>query len=386
MERLIRKLWSHQGVLAELALWPLSVLATGYKGAMTARAAAYRKGYLERERVDVPVISIGNLAVGGTGKTPMTVHLADVALGQGKKIGILSRGYGGKNEGRGPLLVSDGKQVLADAITAGDEAVMMAQTLPYVPVAVCSDRAKGARLLIEKCGVELIVLDDGFQHLQLVRDADLVLLDADRPFGNGRMLPRGPLRERPAALSRADVVMVRTQDGLLPEKLRRRLAHLTAAKFLTARVRISGVTDGAGNAVQQKAGERVLAVCGIARPERFRATLAELGVEVAELIARPDHATYRLADAKRYAKKAEVLGATAVLTTAKDAVKLAPLWAQSPPLRVVQVALEVDDPVAPDGERDWLERLIALAQERFDARTASTSAAPDETEDGASSP
>ena len=117
-----------------------------------------------------------------------------------------------------------------------------------------------------------------------------------------------------------------------------------------------------------------------------RATLAELGVEVAELIARPDHASYRLADAKRYAKKAEALGATAVLTTAKDAVKLAPLWAQSPPLRVVQVALEVTDPTAPDGERDWLERLIALAQERFDARAANGSDASSESGDGTHGP
>lgn len=386
MESLVRNLWSRDGLGAELALWPLSVLAHVYKGAVTLRATAYRKGYLERERVDVPVISIGNLTVGGTGKTPMAVHLAGVALAQKKRVGLLSRGYGGTNEGRGPLLVSDGATILTDAASAGDEAVMMAEAVPRVPVAVCSNRARGARLLIERCGVELIILDDGFQHLQLERDADLVLLDADQPFGNGRMLPRGPLRERPGVLSRADVVVVRTPDGELPEKLRRRLAHLTAAKLLTARNRIDRVTDGTGQTVKQRSGETVLAVCGIARPERFRATLAELAVEPARLITRPDHARYRAADVAKLVQTANALGATAVMTTAKDAVKLAPLWPESPPLRVVRLAMEVADPTAPDGERDWMARLITLAEKRFAARSGTPSVGEGGEKDGAPVP
>lgn len=366
-ERLARAVWSRQGGVAELVLWPLSLAEALYGGVVRARAEAYRRGRRRRRTLPVPVISVGNLAVGGTGKTPMVIHLAAALMTFGRRPGVLSRGYRGRAEGGPPLLVADGTSLLSDPETAGDEPYLIASRLPGVPVAVCADRAEGGRLLLERARPDVVLLDDGFQHLALARDAEVVLLDGDAPFGNGRLLPRGPLREPPEALKRADVVAVRAEDGL-SASLERRLAALTDARLVALRTEVEGITDLAGKPAELAPGTAVFALCGIARPERFRTTVSSLGLAVAGFLDTGDHAAYgpeRIGDCVARARAA---GAQAVVTTAKDAVKLAGKWPDDLPLRVVQVGLATVPSGGGEDGPSWEERLLALAEARFARR------------------
>jgi len=356
----LRRAWGLETPLAELLLWPLSLLSVLFGAAAALRGAAYARGLLTRESLPVPVISVGNLAVGGTGKTPAVIALARALGASGKRVGILTRGYKGTVTS-GALLVSDGREVLADAATAGDEAVLLARTLPGVPVAVGPRRARAGRLLLDGPGADVLLLDDGFQHRALVRDADVVLVDGNAPFGNGRLLPRGPLRESPCALARADAVLVRAAAGEAPplEAVR----CYTAAHVGAAHTRVTGIVDADFRPVPALTDVPVLAAAGIARPERFRVTLEETGARVVDFVPYPDHMAYTAADARTLCDRAGAAGAEAVAVTAKDAVKLGALWpADGPPLRVVEVALAFDDV-------KLVEEVAAVADARFAARS-----------------
>jgi len=360
-ESALRRAWGLENPLAGLLLWPLSLLSGFFGAAVALRGAAYARGLLPRESLPVPVISVGNLAVGGTGKTPAVIALARALAGPGRRVGVLARGYKGTVR-EGALLVSDGSRLLADPATAGDEPVLIARTLPGVPVAVGPRRAQAGRLLLERAGADLLLLDDGFQHRRLVRDADVVLVDGNAPFGNGHLLPRGPLRESPCALARADAVLVRAA-GAEPPPLEAVHCY-TSAHVGAAHTRVTGILDADFRAAAPLAGVPVLAAAGIARPERFRATLGETGARVVDFVAYPDHMAYTAADANALGERARSAGAEAVAVTAKDAVKLGALWpADAPPLRVVDVALSFDDP-------RLVDELAALAEARFVARAA----------------
>ena len=190
----------------------LTPLAWGYQAISNGFLLTERWGLRKRFRPlnvhgqPVPVIVIGNLSSGGTGKTPMAALVVGLLQAQGKRAVLLSRGHGGSNEaGRVPRIVSDGNQVLLTPGEAGDEPVLLANYLPGVPLVVCRDRRQSAQLAIERFAPDVLVLDDGFQHWRLYRDLDIVLLDAQNPFDNGFVLPRGKLREPPSHLSRAGV-------------------------------------------------------------------------------------------------------------------------------------------------------------------------------------
>lgn len=358
VEAALRRAWGFENPLAEVLLWPLSLLSGLFGAAVALRGAAYTRGLLRREALPVPVISVGNLAVGGTGKTPAVIALAR-ALGGSKRVGVLTRGYKGTVR-EGALLVSDGQRILADPATAGDEAVLLARALPGVPVAVGPSRAKAGRLLLDGPGADLLLLDDGFQHRALVRDADVVLVDGSAPFGNGHLLPRGPLRESPCALARADAVLVRAPAGEHPplEAVR----GYTAAHVGAVHTRVTGIADAEFRPAPALTDVPVVGAAGIARPERFRVTLAETGARVVDFVPYPDHAPYTAAHAADLCGRARAAGAVAVAVTAKDAVKLGPLWpADGPPLRVVEVDLAFDDP-------GLVDEIAAVAEARFAAR------------------
>jgi tetraacyldisaccharide 4'-kinase len=364
VEAALQRAWRRTGLAAEAWLWPLSLAAGLYRLALAARGLAYRTGMRKAAHLPVPVISVGNLAVGGTGKTPLVIALAEALAARDRRVGVLTRGYKGGHEGKGALLVSDGDALHADPATAGDEAVFLARRLKGVPVAVGTRRAEAGRLLLDACDLDLLLLDDGFQHWALARDADVVLVDGISPVGNRRLLPRGPLRERPSALARADLVVARFPDQASPPDL----SAWTWAPVRAARTRVTGILDPAGEAAPDAGtsliGLPVLAVAGIARPERFRDTVAGLGARVAAFAPYPDHAAYGSADAARLAARAREAGAEAVVTTQKDAVKLAPLWpADAVPLRVVAIHLELDDPSGA-----WVDDLLNTALARFAAR------------------
>jgi tetraacyldisaccharide 4'-kinase len=357
----LRRAWDLETPLAELLLWPLSLLSGLFGAAVALRGAAYTRGLLGCEALPVPVISVGNLAVGGTGKTPAVIALARALGGPERRIGVLTRGYKGTVR-EGALLVSDGERVLADTTTAGDEAVLLARSLPGVPVAVGPRRAKAGGLLLGGPGADLLLLDDGFQHRALVRDADVVLVDGNAPFGNGRLLPRGPLRESPCALARADAVLVRAPEGEHPplEAVR----GYTAAHVGAVHTRVTGIADADFRPAAPLADAPVVGAAGIARPERFRATLAETGARIVDFVPYPDHAAFTAAHAADLCARARAAGAEAVAVTAKDAVKLGPLWpADAPPLRVVEVELGFDDP-------GLVAEIGAVAEARFSARSS----------------
>lgn len=303
----------------------LAAAAALYRAGARLYHGLHDRGRLPRQRLPVPVLSVGNLAAGGLGKTPVTRALAEAAQRAGLRPAVLTRGYGGSGRS-GVLRAGAWSEGPASAAACGDEPLWLSRVLPEVPVVVGRDRARGARALLaggdEK--VDLFLLDDGFQHRGLFRDCDLVLLDAERPVANGRLLPAGPLREPPSALRRADHLLL-TGDGDGPGA--EALAELAAAapgvpwsycRRRPGAARPLGRTEGDPVALR---GRRVHAVTGIARPRRFLATLAEAGVTVAGTSAYRDHHCFTDAELRAAEERARAADAVPV-TTAKDAMRL----------------------------------------------------------------
>ena len=327
------------------ALAPLGAL---YGGVAAARAAAYRRGWLPRARLAGPVISVGNLSVGGSGKTPVVVLVAGLLRDAGHPVSVLSRGYRGSFRGD-CLVVGDGQGVRAGPEEAGDEPVMLARALPGVVVAVGRRRDRAGRAVEARFGARVHVLDDGFQHLPLHRDLDLVCASAgdlvDRP------LPAGRLRESPSALARADLILL---DGD-----RAALAHLSEAhpnRVLRLRRRVLGFYGLDG--IERPAPARPFLLSGIARPERFHGDVTSRVGHVSGTAAFPDHHAYSAADVAGAESRARAAGADAIVTTAKDAVRLPP---SSLPLLVLRIAAEVDD------EPLLRARILRIAERRAGA-------------------
>jgi tetraacyldisaccharide 4'-kinase len=308
-----RGLWSP-------ALAPVSAL---YGAALEARARLYGSGRLASSRAACPVVSVGNLTFGGTGKTPFVEFLARRFRFEGKRPAILSRGY--RRRSSGVVVVSRGDGPVVGPDEGGDEPVAMARKLRGVPVVVAERRAEGARAAIE-LGADLLLLDDGYQHLALARDVNLLLLDSADPFGGGRLPPAGRLREPLSAIARADaVVFTRVNRGDPAPEARETVARWNpAAPVFTARLRPAGLWDESGSpvALSLLANRRFVAVCGVANPAGFAASLAELELRAEELFAFPDHHRYGRRDLERIRRAADRTGSAWILTTEKDAVKL----------------------------------------------------------------
>jgi tetraacyldisaccharide 4'-kinase len=339
------------GLLGQPRPW-LAPLGALFGGAAALRADLYRRGLLARERLSAPVISIGNLAVGGRGKTPLVERTAAILHEAGRAVAVLSRGYGGSFRAEA-LVVSNGERVLVGADVAGDEPVMLARALPGVMVAVGRDRVRLGRFVEERLGPRVHVLDDGFQHLRLERDLDIVCVDAEDL--RARPLPAGILRERLSALDRADLVAVSGEDEASAAAAERALvARIGADRVIRVRRQPAGFVDVTGDAAVPP--ERAFLLSGIARSERFARDVAAEGVAVVGHAAFPDHHRFRpeeLAEAQRQALAAR---ADAIVTTAKDAVRL-PL-SPSVPVLVFRVRCALDD------EARFRERLLAAASPR----------------------
>jgi len=301
-----------------------------YDVGLEAYLAGETLGLRRREYLPIPVISIGNLTVGGTGKTPMTQWLCRRLQTEGKCVAVLSRGHGG--EGQSVRLVSDSQGlVLLTASEAGDEPLLLAMTLPGVPVLVGKDRCQSGREAMRRFALDALVLDDGFQFWQLARSLDLVLLDAKRPFDNGFPLPRGLLREPMRHLSRAGIV-VATRAGSLSEAERESLAARVGglapdAPLYFADHRAAGFVPADDLTapllpLDVLAGQPIFAVSAIAQPEAFRRTLEqEARAQVLCLQAWDDHHKFTPVQVQEVMQSAVTLGAEAVLMTEKDAVK-----------------------------------------------------------------
>ncbi|MEP6801005.1 MAG: tetraacyldisaccharide 4'-kinase [Acidobacteriota bacterium] len=330
---------------------PLSAL---YDRILEARAERYATGRSRSSRLSRPVISVGNLTVGGTGKTPFVLHLAERFLLQGRRPAILSRGYGRRS--RDVVVVSKGDGPLVGPEEGGDEPVLLAERLRGAIVVVAPRRADAARSA-EAFAPDVFLLDDGFQHLSVRRDLDLLLLDASDPFGAGRYPPFGRLREPLSALRRADgYVFTRSSAGHpTPDEVSTVVRANPAAPVFTARIFPEGLTAPSGASAARP--ERALAVCGIATPASFLGSLAAIGIDPAEWLVFPDHRRYSERDVRRIVAAAKRSESAAVVTTEKDAVKLAgrlPL-----PLLTLRLKVEVHE----KGFYPWIEeRLFGSAE------------------------
>lgn len=304
-----------------MCLFFLSII---YKGVLTVRAMCFRAGIFSIRKLDRPVVSIGNMTVGGTGKTPAALLLAALFKAKGYRPAILSRGYGGKSS-ESVHVVSDGWSILSAPESAGDEPFMMAAAAPGIPVVTGADRYASGRHAVERLGADLLILDDAFQHRQLARDVDIVLLNADAPLGNGFVIPRGPLRESPRALKRADcIVLTGTEPETVPvDGLRRIRTGFPGIPVLTAAYRARDLSKNDETVpVESMINKKILAFCGLGNPESFRRSLEKHGAEIVAFVTFPDHFRYTESDVRKIRARAEAANAQMLITTEKDAVKL----------------------------------------------------------------
>ena len=312
------------------------------------RGSGYALGILPRRRLPVPVISVGNITLGGSGKTPLVEKIARALSAEQKRVAILTRGYKGLREGE-TLLVSDGVRLLAGAKEAGDEAFMLATSLPSVAVVVGKDRFRSGMLAIRDLNAQALILDDGFQHLALQRDFDVVLIDAEEPFGHDHLFPRGLLRELPTALSRAHVIILiqgieQTEPKGIQELVRR---YNQRAPIFTGERRplfLVAVPEGTRRELEEIRGKKCVAVSGIARPSSFLTLLLSLGAEVIRSFSFPDHHPYTHEELREIVREAQGGGAHFILTTEKDAVRVSPDLFPSPvPLLYLRIEMGLSD-------------------------------------------
>lgn len=325
--------------------------SAGYRGLLGARDWLHARGVLKSRGAGVPVVSVGNLTVGGTGKTPAVLLAVQTLLDLGHCPVVVSRGYGRRT--RGVRVVADAASIRLDAEDAGDEPFLLARRLRGVPVIVSSNRHDAARLAVSRFGATTIVLDDGFQHLTLRKDLEIVMARATRPWGNGRLLPAGPLREPLDRLARAHLVVAtgaaKVEDA--PEVVAAVRAHAPRVPVLTAAYAATECWEAArmqAVKLEDLGGRRLLAFAGIGAPPAFAETLAGLGAVVQELVTFADHHWYSPGDLAALAARATQRGADGLVTTEKDWVRLRRI--APPPVRlyVVSVRLELTS-----GEAEW---------------------------------
>jgi tetraacyldisaccharide 4'-kinase len=302
--------------------------SVGYGAAVGVRNLAYDRRWLSIHAVETPVISVGNLTAGGTGKTPFVALLAERLQQLGRRPGIVSRGYRSLDK------------------HTNDERLVLEQLAPGVPQVLNRDRVAGAWTAFRDHGCDVVVLDDGFQHRRLHRDLDIVLIDATRPWGFGRLLPRGLLREPMSSLRRADLVVVTRCDQVSAGELSdirhelkrwRGVEGCVEMRFSPRRLRNAQCET---RPLAELTGRTCLPFCGIGNPDAFRRTLGALGVDAAPVVF-PDHHPYTRDDVEHLSKQADAVRATLLVTTLKDLVKIPRVEVDGKPLWAIDIAAEI---------------------------------------------
>jgi tetraacyldisaccharide 4'-kinase len=342
-------------VPSNIFLTPFSV---AFGAVARTRLMLYRTGALRTQTIDAPVISVGNITTGGTGKTPLVAWLARRAAQAGERVCILTRGYGRANPSQ-QVLVSDGTGPLAGAREAGDEPRLLAEMLKGVSAVISNaDRVAAARWALENLGSSTFILDDGFQHLAIARDLNLVVIDATAPWGGGRLLPRGRLREPLDGLRRADAIIL-TRSNLVSDLCSVRVEAerlskgrpVLVSQTRTVRVRQlaydssdqeTALNDAGGKAFTESLPQPVAAFCALGNPQTFFAHLRGDGHTLAHTQSFRDHHVYTQGDVDGLTLEAREHGAHALLTTAKDAVKLRGLGFELP-CYVIEIEVSFDD-------------------------------------------
>jgi tetraacyldisaccharide 4'-kinase len=346
---------------------PLERFLTGlsrcYGGILKIRNRFYQNNPARSKQLPCMVISVGNITVGGTGKTPMAVYLATMLKNEGYRVAVVSRGYGGKSSGTGGI-VSDGEKILLGADMAGDEPFMMAKQLRDIPIVVFSNRYQAGLLAIEKFSPDIILLDDGFQHRKLKRDLNILLLDANHPFGNGHLLPRGTLREPIAMIRRADImILTRAGNSVEPgnsflEQLSKNGLEAFASHtplFLSSHrpylhsIIFSGDDKAEGNPASSPEDPSILnnksvfAFSGIAKNNDFRKSAASLGCRISGYLEFSDHHEYSEKDFSEIMQAAMGNNAEMVITTEKDFSRIAGCFQWPLPLAVIGVSISIHE-------------------------------------------
>lgn len=323
-----------RGVFTPLMIAVMYVGSLIYRGLVDLRLLGYELGFSGKERLNCFVISLGNITVGGTGKTPTAQRLAKEIRDMGYRVVILNRGYRAKFRGEVGI-VSDGKTLKMNAPEAGDEAFMLAKHLPNVPVLIGARRAVTGQYAIENFGAEVVILDDGFQHWQVIRDFDILLIDAVSVFGNGYLLPRGILRESISHISRADVCLMTKVDQAREgscDLIRETVARYNSSAQIVESIHqprcliplADWAVDLAGEGVPVKiiSGRKVMAVSAIGNPASFERTLKDLGAEIISSLRYPDHHDYTIMEMEEILRRADSFAAEMIIVTEKDAVKI----------------------------------------------------------------
>ncbi len=324
--------WRHicqgkEGLTSTLARGLLWTLSNGYRSAISLRNIGYNQGFLPSNRPEnCLIISVGNLVAGGTGKTPIVIKLAE-ELSLHAKVAILSRGYKSKAEHAESTLIHPGDY-------GGDEPTMIANRLPNVLVFVGKNRRQSAQMATE-AGAEIILLDDGLQHRQLARDLEIIVIDGTDPFGCGYYLPRGFLRDSPRTLKRADLVIVNQ-----PTRSVDWLRAFTSAPVVGVEMKPNGCHGLNGGAFSLE-GKNVGLFCGIAKPEKFRQTMLNLGATVVTEHFFPDHARLSADAIRTFADYSRAQGAELLVCTEKDHIKLHPTLSTSLPIAWLQIDAEI---------------------------------------------
>jgi tetraacyldisaccharide 4'-kinase len=329
--------------IVKYLLYPVSFL---YGYVMFVRNVLFDISLFRQSGIGVPVISIGNITAGGTGKTPMTVYLAERLQQSGLSVGILSRGY--KRGTKGYLLVSDGSGPMVDHRDGGDEPVLLAERVRGTCVAVDENRIRGGRRLVKEQSIGILLLDDGFQHRWIRRDLDIVLVDAERRDDLRSLLPVGRLREGLPSLRRADLIIVtKAGDEVRFRSLEKLIQRYTARPILRAALVPVAWVDVADNRcvnLDELPGPSAYLFTGIAHPGDVRSTVESIGITVVGLDPFPDHYRYTEADLQSVIGHAESKGAGCIVTTEKDSMRIGEhirLFAGRIPLYALRVRFEM---------------------------------------------
>ena len=350
--------------MMRIALRGLSWL---YRLGVKLRLRLYRKGWKPQTNLGTMVVSIGNLTVGGTGKTPVVERFARELSAKGRKVVILSRGYKSKdleepqkwtNPDTGevitspPKIVSDGREVLLTAKYAGDEPYMLARNLPGVGVVVDRDRVRGGRFAVRELGADVLLLDDGLQYLNLAHSLDVVLVDQNAPFGNNYILPRGTLREPPRNLRRADYIFLTKCDGesndALVKKIRKYNKEAEIMQCTHGPKHLKGVFHDEVLPLEALEGKYIGAISGIAQPKSFDRLLKKLGGKVLFHTTFADHHAFTAKEIEPFMYRCVNRGVDMIVTTEKDAVRFPMPTEMDVPIYFLRIEVRILD-----GEEIW---------------------------------
>jgi tetraacyldisaccharide 4'-kinase len=334
-----------------------------YELAVRLRVAAYETEYRKPKRLDAVVISVGNITLGGTGKTPMVARIASYIKSEDHSVAILTRGYGRKSSGMRALnagrasLSGGANNKAGDAAEAnsyrefGDEPLMLARALPDVPVVINKDRSEGGQWAINELGAEVLVLDDAYQHLALARDLNILVIDATDPFGGFEMVPFGRLREPLYGIKRADAVIITRADRPFDQAqtnaiIKHFCGDKTPVMYVCSLIaRLRHIETGEAYETNEFIGWNAALMCGIGNPHAFADDIIQVGINIVSENFFPDHHPFTQEDLDRATRAAQDARADLIVTTEKDAVRLEGLKQGAIPIYAAQLEIQSDDDV-----------------------------------------